>query len=166
MMKKYAIALAILGLFGASLVGIPKLTTATEAPLPISNANSDINVASAQKGSALAKELQGKPVFVDIYASWCGSCQAIKPTLSTLKTQYAGKVHFVVFDVTNKTTTEASQAQAQRLGLSAFFAENKAKTSTVAIMNPATGQILKLYQANPNLDAYKVVLNSAIKQIH
>jgi thiol-disulfide isomerase/thioredoxin len=166
-MRNSLIAMAILSLVSASSLAIaPSLTIAAPKPKPSQRATPASPVPSpVQKpvqSSALAKELQGKPVLVDVYASWCGGCQAIKPTLSTLQKQYAGKVNFVVFDVTNKATTMASQEKAQRLGLGAFLAENKSKTATVAIINPANGQVLKLYQANPSLQDYTAVIDAAI----
>ncbi len=51
---------------------------------------------SASVGAPLAQKLQGKPVVVDVYASWCPACKNIAPTVSQLKEQYAGKVEFVV----------------------------------------------------------------------
>jgi thiol-disulfide isomerase/thioredoxin len=167
-MRNALIAMAILSLVGASSLAIaPSLTIAAPKPKPSQRATPAPSpvpspVQKPVQSSALAKELQGKPVLVDVYASWCGGCQAIKPTLSTLQKQYAGKVNFVVFDVTNKATTMASQAKAQRLGLGAFLAENKSKTATVAIINPANGQVLKLYQANPSLQDYTAVIDAAI----
>ena len=116
-------------------------------------------------GAPLAKALQGKPTVVEVYADWCPGCQGIKSTLSTLKSQYQGKVNFVVLDVTDHKSTGLSQARAQSLGLSNFFAANKSKTSTVAIINPATGQVLQSFQSNPNLTDYKAVLDSAIVQV-
>ena len=124
----------------------------------------DVQIARAA-GAPLAKTLQGKPTLVEIYADWCPGCQSIKPTLSTLKSQYQRKVNFVVFDVTNRKSTSASLTQAQALGLSNFFTANKSKTSTVAILNPATGQVLQSFQSNPNLTDYKAVLDTAIAQI-
>ncbi len=161
-MKNTLISLAIIGLAAISI-----------RPLVVNSAPMDTmdhpkgtmdqpKGAMGTNSKPLAKELQGKPALVDIYASWCGGCQGIKPTLSSLKKQYAGKVNFIVFDVSNKATTKAAEMKAQRLGLSSFFTENKSKTATVAIINPATGQILKLYQGNSEIKDYKAVLDPAI----
>jgi thiol-disulfide isomerase/thioredoxin len=166
-MQKNLMSIAILGLSATGLATVMGVMNPPAAVQSILSPKSDIQSvqAMAMGGGRLAKELQGKPVVVDIYATWCPGCQSIKPTLSTLKKEYSGKVNFVVFDVTDRKTSAASQAKAQKLGLSEFFAANKSKTSTVAIINPATGDILKVYQANPNLADYKAVLNPAIASI-
>ncbi|HAJ62765.1 MAG TPA: hypothetical protein DCP31_28975, partial [Cyanobacteria bacterium UBA8543] len=36
-------------------------------------------------GGPLARELQGKPVVVDVFATWCAGCKNIAPTLTQLK---------------------------------------------------------------------------------
>jgi len=115
-------------------------------------------------GGPLAQQLQGKPVLVDIYASWCPACKNIAPTLSQLEQQYAGKVEFVVLDVTDKATTAEAEAKAQELGLSDFLAANKAQTGTLTIVDPATGQILAQHRNNTNLADYTTVLDAALKQ--
>jgi thiol-disulfide isomerase/thioredoxin len=113
-------------------------------------------------GAALSKQLQGKPVVVDIYASWCPACKNIAPTVSQLKQQYAGKVNFVVLDVSDKASTAKSEAMAKKLGLSKFFAANKTQTGSVTIVDPATGKILAQHRNNPNAADYSSVLDSAI----
>ena len=115
-------------------------------------------------GGPLAKQLQGKPVVVDIYASWCGACKNIAPTLSQLKQEYARKAHFVVFDVSDKSKASLAQSQARQLGLGQFFAQNKSKTGMIAIVEPKTGEILVEHYNNPNKSAYTSVLNSALTQ--
>jgi len=117
---------------------------------------------AASVGGPLAKKLQGKPVVVDIYASWCPACKNIAPTLSQLKQQYAGKVHFVVLDVSDKASTAKSEAIARELGLSDFFAANKTQTGALTIVDPATGKILAQYRNNPDKAAYSKVLNAAL----
>jgi thiol-disulfide isomerase/thioredoxin len=113
----------------------------------------------------LSAELQGKPVVVEVYASWCGACKSIAPTVSQVKQQYDGKANFVVFDVSNRTTTGAAQARAKQLGLGSFLQANESQTGLVAIINPATGQVIKQFRGNANLKDYQTALNPAIQQV-
>lgn len=118
--------------------------------------------AYAQSVGKLAKKLQGKPVVVDIYASWCPACKNIAPTVSQLKKQYEGKVNFVVLDVSDRASTAKSEAIARELGLSDFFAANKTQTGSLTIIEPSTGKILAQHRNNANKAAYTKVLDTAI----
>ncbi|KAM3091232.1 thioredoxin family protein [Phormidesmis sp. 146-12] len=108
----------------------------------------------------LAQELQGKPVVVDVFATWCSACKNIAPTVAQLKKDYEGKVTFVVLDVSNQATTAEAEAKAKQLGLSEFLAVNKSQTGMIAIIDPATGKVLSQQRNNPNLADYKKVLDS------
>ena len=119
--------------------------------------------AYAQSVGKLAKKLQGKPVVVDIYASWCPACQNIAPTISELKEEYEGKVNFVVLDVSDRASTARSEAIARELGLSDFFAANKNQTGSLTIIDPSTGNILSQQRNNSNKAAYTKVLDAAIR---
>jgi thiol-disulfide isomerase/thioredoxin len=116
----------------------------------------------SDKAGGLAQELQGKPVVVDIYASWCPACKNVAPTLAKLNTEYAGKATFVVLDVSDKTTTAKAEATAKKLGLEKFLAENKAATGTIAILDPATGNVLATQRNNATAAAYKTPLDTFI----
>ncbi len=122
------------------------------------------NSAQASVGGPLAKSLQGKPVVVDVYASWCPGCKNISPTLSQLKREYAGKVNFVVLDVTDRAKLKKTEAMAKKLGLGKFLEANKSSTSTVAIVDPATGNILTMFKNNANKADYSSILDTAIAQ--
>ncbi|MDJ0694238.1 thioredoxin domain-containing protein [Mastigocoleus sp. MO_188.B34] len=163
--------LKLLGLVGALGIAITTVACGSENNVASEGeANSQTNAVENVKPEAvqvadvkpLAQELQGKPVLVDIYATWCSGCRKIKPALDGLKQQYGDSVNFVVLDVTDKGTTETAEAKAQKLGLESFFEANKAKTATVGILNPDTGEVLKLFQKNPNKADYAEVLDSAI----
>jgi thiol-disulfide isomerase/thioredoxin len=119
-------------------------------------------VSVASVGGPLAKKIQGKPVVVDVYASWCPACSNIAPTISQLKQKYAGKVEFVVLDVSDKSSTAAAELQAKELGLSKFLTENKTQTGSLTIIDPATGNILVQHRNNPDLMAYTKVLDTAV----
>jgi thiol-disulfide isomerase/thioredoxin len=154
----------------SSLVLTVSIVATTSTSISATEAQSSITkIAQANRssttnsvGGPLAKELQGKPVVVDVYATWCAGCKNIAPTLSQLKRDYAGKVNFVVLDVTDRGKLKQTEATAQRLGLGKFLEANKGKTSTVAIVDPATGNILSLYQNNSNKADYTKILDAAV----
>jgi len=120
------------------------------------------SASAASIGAPLAQKLQGKPVVIDVYASWCPACKNIAPTVSDLKKEYEGKVEFVVLDVSDKSTTAAAEATAQELGLSKFLAENKTQTGSLTIVDPATGKILAQHRNNADKMAYTKVLDAAL----
>jgi thiol-disulfide isomerase/thioredoxin len=142
----------------ASMAAIKNLST-TSVKLPVT-----ATLIAKSETTPLAKKLQGKPVVVDVYATWCPGCKNIAPTLSQLKKQYGTKASFVVFDVTDAKTTKASMKMAAELGLTSFFNANKSKTSTVAIIDPATGKIMQQFQNNAEVTEYSSVLDLAIAQ--
>lgn len=146
-----------------SLITIVGLT-ASQITLPQVSIAQEI-LLSQHSAKPLAKELQGKPVVVDIYATWCPGCKNIAPTLSLLQQQYQGKVHFVKLDVTDRNTTQAAEKKAKQLGLAEFLSTHKAETSLVAIINPATGEVLKQFRNNPNQADYKAILDQSIAEM-
>lgn len=146
----------------AATLGMVTVIAACSDKGNVANVN---QVNTAQNIQPLAQKLQGKPVVVDIYATWCAGCRKIKPALEAIKKDYAKTANFVVLDVTDKGTTQAAEAKAKQLGLEDFFMTHKSKTATVGILDPGTGKVLKLFQKNPNKSDYVAVLNSAIDQM-
>jgi thiol-disulfide isomerase/thioredoxin len=156
-LSSLTIALSLVAATSTSISAAPERAIAQANPC--ASASKAGNV-----GGPLSRQLQGKPVVVDIYASWCPACKNIAPTLSQLKKDYAGKAHFVVLDVSNKAKASQSEAKARELGLGQFFAANKSQTGMVAVIDPATGNILAQHRNNPNLSDYTSAIDAAIAQ--
>jgi thiol-disulfide isomerase/thioredoxin len=141
---------------------VASIATISNTATPSVQSPATATLIAQDETSPLAKKLQGKPVVVDVYATWCPGCKNIAPTLSQLKKQYGTKASFVVFNVTNAKTTKAAMKMAKELGLTSFFNANKSKTATVAIIDPATGKIMKQFQNNAEIADYSSVLDLAI----
>ncbi len=110
----------------------------------------------------LAAELQGKPVVVDIYASWCPVCKNVAPTLAQLKKEYTGKANFVVLDVSNKDSTAKATARAKELGLDKFLAKNITQTGLIAVIDPATSKVIAEERDDTEIATYKKPLDAFI----
>jgi thiol-disulfide isomerase/thioredoxin len=148
-------------LLGLSLVTATSLELAANATV-IRNVQAPVQTIASNVGGSLPK-LAGKPVVIDIYASWCPACKNIAPTMAQLKKEYGKKATFIVFDVSDAGKIAKSQALAAKLGLSSFLADNISQTGQVTIVDPATGNILAQHRNNRNKADYATVLNAAIR---
>lgn len=139
----------------AAIASIPNLNN--NPPLAM-------QVVEAQTNNPLAQQLQGKPTVVKIYADWCAACQKMKPIMSSLQQQYGNSVNFVVFDVSDRASTQTSQAKAQQLGLSNFFNAHKSQTATVAVIDSSNGMAIEQFRKNLNQQDYVNAIDMAISQ--
>ena len=52
----------------------------------------------------LLATLKGKPVVLNVWASWCGPCTREAPSLAQVSAQYAGRVQFIGVDIEDQLT--------------------------------------------------------------
>lgn len=153
----------ILGLVAAAIAPASaraEVLNGSAAKVPPYQARGATEVAAV---GPLAPSLQGKPVVVRVHADWCPACKATQSTIDAVKQDYAGKINFVQFDVTNAKTAAASQAQAQKLGLEKFYDASKAATSTVAVIDPKDGRVYATFYNDSAAGDYASAIDAALK---
>ena len=104
-----------------------------------------------------------KPFVVKLHAQWCAVCMVTKGAWSQIEETYAGRVHLVVLDFTTSAATEASRAEATRLGLQKFFDEYGGATGTVAVLDGRTREVTASIDGSRDFSAYRTAIDAALK---
>ncbi len=73
------------------------------------------------------------PVVVDFYATWCGPCRQLAPTMDRLADQYAGKIKFVKVNV-DESPKLAQQIQIEGIPTLAFLQHGKTAGTSVGLI--------------------------------
>ncbi len=71
----------------------------------------EIDVTDANFESEVIEKSKTTPVLVDFWASWCGPCMMLKPTLEKIAKEYEGKV------ILAKAATDNNQSAASKFGV-------------------------------------------------
>ena len=100
MIRKLLVVVASLGVALAALVAVAYVTNAAPAVPRIAAADVDST----------------RHYVIKLHAQWCPVCRIGKGAWSEIEQAYAGRVNLLVLDFTSETTTEASRAEARRLG--------------------------------------------------
>ncbi len=89
--------LPVVALVLAACAGGPNGPSASPVSLPSSA--SALPTFTPRQFHELLTTLQGKPVVVNVWASWCGPCAREAPSLAQVSAQYAGRVQFIGVDI-------------------------------------------------------------------
>ncbi|MRI62637.1 TlpA family protein disulfide reductase [Ornithobacterium rhinotracheale] len=120
-------------------------------------------------------DLKGKPVYVDIWATWCGPCKAEIPSLKNLEEKYGDKIHFVSLSVDEPNTKEKWSEFVKEKGLKGIqvMSENGWKNDFVQnlevqgiprfVLIDAQGNILNPDAPRPSAPSIEETLNALIK---
>ena len=74
------------------------------------------------------------PVVMDFYATWCGPCRQLAPTMDSLADQYAGKIKFVKVNV-DESPKLAQQFQVEGIPMLVFFKDSKQTDKLVGLQS-------------------------------
>ena len=74
------------------------------------------------------------PVVMDFYATWCGPCRQLAPTMDSLADQYTGKIKFVKVNV-DESPKLAQTFQVDGIPMLAFFKNGKQTDKLVGLQS-------------------------------
>jgi thiol-disulfide isomerase/thioredoxin len=119
------------------------------------------NLAPAVPAIAAA-EAVGKPYVVKLHAQWCPVCMVTKGVWSEIEEAYSGRVNLVVLDFTNDANSQASRAEAARLGLEEFFADYGGATGTIVVLDGRTKEVTAAINGSRDFAAYRAAIDAAL----
>lgn len=90
-------------------------------------------------------EESNKPVFVDMYADWCGPCKMIAPIVEQLSKEYGDKVEFISVNVDSNPTSTASYGVRSIPTLMVFENGELVKKQTGAVPKSKLVEMIQSY---------------------
>lgn len=124
-------------------------TASQEAP--------DFTVVNGEEESVKLSDLQGKPVVLNFWASWCGPCKSEMPMFQEMYDTYGEEVNFMIVNLTDgsRETVDTAKAYIEEQGYTfpVYFDVDQEAVYTYYVNSiPATYFI----DAEGNLAAYGV----------
>lgn len=93
-------------------------------------------VSVTQSTFAAQVQQSAVPVLIDFYATWCGPCRQLSPTLERLATEFAGRVKIAKINIDTEPEL-ASQFQVQSIPSLFFVAGGKVIGRTAGLVPEA-----------------------------
>ena len=104
------------GYQGEQLVTAPTQDTQADQEDTATDPVPDFTVYDAQGNPVKLSDMRGKPVVINLWASWCSPCKNEMPGFQNLAQKYDGEVVFMMVNVTGIDTMEDAQAFIQSQG--------------------------------------------------
>ena len=105
----------------------------------------------------------GKPYVVKLHAQWCPVCMLTKGMWSQIESTYSRRVNLVVLDFTNQANTDASRAEAKRLGLEEFFDEHAGWTGTIVVLDGRTKEVTASINGSRDFAEYRAAIDATLQ---
>ena len=95
-------------------------TVATDPPADDRTPAPDITVYDADNNPVLLSSMQGKPVVLNFWASWCPPCKSEMPHFDTVNAELGQSIHFMMVDLTDgaRETVDIGKAYIEEQGFS------------------------------------------------
>jgi thiol-disulfide isomerase/thioredoxin len=144
--------------------------TAAEAGFDAGNALPDFSVPLAGGGTFTLSEHLGKPVFINLFATWCPPCVGEMPEINQLHGELGDQVSFIVIDIGEDEAT--AQGFADNNGYSLPFAysldgmpfggDYLINSIPRTFVLDSDGVISAYYEGSRDYDTFKAAIEAAL----
>jgi thiol-disulfide isomerase/thioredoxin len=94
------------------------------------------------KRTDLANYIGKSPVVLEFWATWCGNCKELEPTMESVAKKYSGKVRFVGVAVSVNQSPDRIKLYAQKYGISHDIVYDRDGHAVDAYDVPATSYVV------------------------
>jgi cytochrome c biogenesis protein CcmG/thiol:disulfide interchange protein DsbE len=113
-MKKQILIIA--GVVVLALIAIFQNSKANDEELPKIGFRAPSFTLTALDGKEYSSDLNGKPVMINFWASWCGPCRAEAPDMVRMYEKYGDKVEIYAVNLTQSDNESDARAFAKEFG--------------------------------------------------
>lgn len=118
-LKWVTIFAGVVVLMAVVLTSSPKMSASTVSSHPYTGyAAPSFSLPDIQTGEPISlAKYQGKPLFINFFASWCPPCNAEAPDIAKAYQQYGDKVTFIGINLTNQDTVAKAETFMKKYGI-------------------------------------------------
>ena len=143
---------------------------AAEAGFNVGNALPDFSVPLVGGGEFKLSENLGKPVFINMFATWCPPCVGEMPEINQLAKDFADQASFIAIDIGEDESTAKSFADSNGYTLPFAYSEDgmpfgdayQIQSIPRTFILNADGTISAFYEGSRDYDTFKAAIQAAL----
>jgi Thiol-disulfide isomerase and thioredoxins len=168
---RYRITAALLAILLLPLAGCGKTDTpGVEAGYAKGDTMPDFSVPLVGGGAFTLSENLGKPVFINLYATWCGPCVSEMPEIDRLCGEFGDQVAFVAIGLAESEATAQDFADSNGYSLPFAYAETGSPFEDYDIQYipqtfvlDADGTITAFFDRRTDYESFKAAIEEAME---
>ena len=127
---------------------VPRSAVAQDMGIMVGSAAPSAAVESLDGAAMdLGKMMDGKPVVMEFWATWCPLCKKLEPAMKAAQAKYAGQVQFVSVGVPSNQSAEKQKAYMEKQQLGGTFVFDKDGAAMKAYAVPHTSYVVVVDKA-------------------